>query len=526
MVRALARAYYYVVFLALLVFAASGLGVLLAVLLRLTPLRGGETAPTGRDVTQAVIYAVVAWLIAGALGGLHYWLIRRDIETEPAAGRGPLRSFFLNFGEAAAVLNAVPAAAFAVESIGGFFSTGLLAYALAALAVAAVLEWERRRTPVDPGAALTFQRLHVYGVQLVLLFLAADFWMTALNSTFAGILRSAALLPACDAQVYPNPGCFGRLPAASWAAGLLVALAWGAYYVLARNDSRSTLRAIGQMLGFAFGIIVAAFGVYGALRALWLVVLRSSLTWADFADAGSVGALLFGLFAAAVYAWWLRSERDNSVLGADEVDLSLLAVVAGVLAAPLWWGVGNLLYQALESLSPTTPDAAAWAHCLALLLTGVASVPLMWYLWRRTAQTDLRTPLRALLFVTLGAGIVAVAIGGATALYTLVTALLQVAVDNWPEVMRTAVSALLVGAVVAGLAFWLGRRDGLLTLPALRPMASPAPADHEATHAVSAQAEAEVRAIVDDLLAGTLTREEAIARLSHVAERAHVTDRP
>jgi len=42
---------------------------------------------------------VVSWLIAALLGGLPYWLIRRDIYSDPAAGSSAIRAFFLNIAE-------------------------------------------------------------------------------------------------------------------------------------------------------------------------------------------------------------------------------------------------------------------------------------------------------------------------------------------------------------------------------------------------------------------------------------------
>ena len=87
MARNLYRFYLYAVFLAMLIFAAVATGMLLQPLLSLTPLRGtyGGVA-AGATLVQAAVFAGVSWLIAGVLGGLHYWLIRRDMRSDPAAG--------------------------------------------------------------------------------------------------------------------------------------------------------------------------------------------------------------------------------------------------------------------------------------------------------------------------------------------------------------------------------------------------------------------------------------------------------
>src|SRR5215469_12189250 len=102
MVRSLARVYYYFVFNAMLILAAVGLGALLSQVLSYTPLNGDNPLPDNTGMTQAFVLAGVAWLIAGVLGGVHYWLIRRDLATDPDAGAGGVRSFFLNGLEFAA----------------------------------------------------------------------------------------------------------------------------------------------------------------------------------------------------------------------------------------------------------------------------------------------------------------------------------------------------------------------------------------------------------------------------------------
>jgi FtsH-binding integral membrane protein len=114
-------------------------------------------------------------VITGVLGGLHYWLIRRDIQRDPAAGTSAIRSFFLNITEAVGIAFAVPLIGFLVfgslSSSADANVASPLAFALPALAVTVLLELERRRTKVNSGAALAFQRLHFYGVQIILLFL-------------------------------------------------------------------------------------------------------------------------------------------------------------------------------------------------------------------------------------------------------------------------------------------------------------------------------------------------------------------
>src|SRR6266700_2030988 len=100
MARNLYRIYLYIVFIAMLIFAAVGLGKLLQTLYSLTPLQGAYgTIPTNAAIVQVTVFFAVSWFIAALFGILHYWLIRRDMHNDPAAGSSAIRSFFLNITE-------------------------------------------------------------------------------------------------------------------------------------------------------------------------------------------------------------------------------------------------------------------------------------------------------------------------------------------------------------------------------------------------------------------------------------------
>src|SRR5436309_14926901 len=97
MARNLYRIYLYIVFIAMLIFAAIGLGMLLQTLFSLTRLRGAYgTIPTTTSIVQVIVFFVVSWIIAAFFGILHYWLIRRDMQNDATARRSAIRSFFLN----------------------------------------------------------------------------------------------------------------------------------------------------------------------------------------------------------------------------------------------------------------------------------------------------------------------------------------------------------------------------------------------------------------------------------------------
>src|SRR5579864_3479714 len=182
MARNLYRFYLYAVFLAMLLFAAVAMGMFLQTILALTPLRGTYgSSPTNAMIVQAVVFFVVSWLIAGLLGGLHYWLIRRDMRNDPTADNSAIRAFFLNMTELVAAPLAIGFSAFTViYQLGRLYAgniTGTAAFSIATLALVGVLELERQRTRADSGAALVFQRLHLYGVQLIVLILLYFAWL-------------------------------------------------------------------------------------------------------------------------------------------------------------------------------------------------------------------------------------------------------------------------------------------------------------------------------------------------------------
>ncbi len=194
MARNLYRFYLYTVFIILVIFAAIALGQLLNTLLLLVPfLRSSyENAPSQTQITQSLVFALVSWAITGLLGGLHYWFIRRDIHNDPAADGSAIRSFFLNITEAIGISIAVPFIGFSVLgqlAYGQQYGlVSILSFTLPTLGVVILLELERRRTRAATGTALAFQRLHMYGVQLLFLVMLALAWERNINSLIDTLL--------------------------------------------------------------------------------------------------------------------------------------------------------------------------------------------------------------------------------------------------------------------------------------------------------------------------------------------------
>src|SRR5262249_39333107 len=192
MVRALYRFYLYAVSIALLIFIATALGGLLATLLPFTPLRSSsDSIPDRAQIVQSLALATVALVFAGPLVGLHYWLIRRDMRADPAAGASAMRAFFLNVTEGIGALLAIPLIGFVVIANRAqnpdTSVIGAAAFAIPTLALVALLEMERQRTRVNTGAALVFQRLHLYGAQLMLLLFLIIAWSYEIRPIVDGI---------------------------------------------------------------------------------------------------------------------------------------------------------------------------------------------------------------------------------------------------------------------------------------------------------------------------------------------------
>ncbi len=551
MVRSLARVYYYFVFNAMLILAAVGLGLFLGVMLRYTPL-GDGTLPSSADVKQVSVFAGVAWLIAATLGGLHYWLIRRDLAIDPGAGSGGVRSFFLNATEFVAGWEGVGFAVGAITNLGFKFAPnsssqdyyysntyqsglviGLTSAAVATLFVVVVLELERRRTQVAPGAPIVFQRLHFYILQLVVLGYAMVTLGLAIAATVSQILVTAGQYDPCGGA--PSVGFSARFGApgcgiyynlgGEWPAAVFAALAFFVYWRLAGRDSGSILRQVSQLLGLASGVVVAAIGTGIALNFALRTSLGEAASWQAFVESNDfLPTLLVGLLAAGVYGLWLRQERDTSRMGAQATDLSIQAVVAVVFAAPFWFGAGWLLYRVIEITTNSSfhPDALGWAGPLAFFLTGVVYIPVALVLRRQTQVTGVQGPRRAFVLALLAAGTIVGAIGAAVTLYSGLTGVLGVPVDASGEATRVGVTLLLTGLALAGLYGWSAVSEHLVG----QRTTQAAPAVGAFPQAATPWAPAvggsmdqgvSVEAVLDELLAGQLTHEQAASRVREAA---------
>src|SRR6185312_5008785 len=304
------RGYLYAVCIILLIAATTTTTVSLGLLLQWTPLRGPYNSVPGRSqVVQAAVAFVTVWVVTLLLGGLHYWLIRRDLSEDPAASGGTVRALFLNITQLIAAPIAVANAAAGIASLGQPYgaNTGSMAVALSVGALFALLQWERRRTPVRTDAARALQRLHLYGAQLVLVFVATPFWLQAVQYSFLNALTRLGLFNPCVTYygyAYANSG-FACAPdgyyslrqsAAQWGGALLVAACWAGYTAYSRSDRHSRLRQVTHLLAFGYAL---GFILWSAQRIFAAVLLSATgqplLTNNSAASAATtLSALVFG----------------------------------------------------------------------------------------------------------------------------------------------------------------------------------------------------------------------------------------
>ncbi len=542
MARNLYRFYLYIIFIGMLILAATGLGMLLQPLLALTPLHGGDNIPSNAVIVQAAVFAVVAWLIALALGGSHYWLIRRDMRADPAAGSSGVRAFFLNATEAVSLPIGVASSAFAIGQIGqaNFFGVpGALALAISTLGLFALVEWERRRSQAGPGAPIVFQRLQVYGVQLVLLFILTSYWLLTTNQLLdALVFAGKGYQSFCGSPANcPAPNLLGPTLSTLW-----VLLFWIGYGLFSRKDNYSLLRQILHFFSFAFGAGYLLYGIERALELALRALLGSPAPLTDITGPGAeyafVPSITLGLLVIGVYSFWLRVAARQQPSGKITTLLMEEAIGAALMAASFWFGIGLVLFHVMESIAGSNPrpGVEVWSMAIAFVITGLSYIALDIDLRLRSARAASIGPRRAFVFVLLGGGMLAGAVGVVILLYTVLTALLGSPVDNWQNIARQGGAIFIVGALIVGIYLWVAIREHLFSLHRPSPAAEavgtsgaampvPAPAPLEAIGAaapapgsVAEKPEAPLAAptiedVLDELQAGKITRDEAASRI-------------
>jgi Domain of unknown function (DUF5671) len=541
MARNLYRVYLYTVLIAMLIFAAVGLGMLLQTLLSLTPLRGVYgTIPTNAAIVQVTVFFAVSWFIAALFGILHYWLIRRDMRNDPVAGRSAIRSFFLNITELlVAPLAIVVSATAVIAQLGhdpALDLAGSAAFAISAFLLLVVLELERQRTQAGPGAAMAFQRLHLYGVQLILLIVLTLSWFNTVFQLVDAFIFNGQVTGtiACGGFTgCPGPNLLSLMVSTLW-----IVVFWIAYGYFTRNDSASLLRSILHFTSFAYGVGLILYGISRAIELGILALFSVSLSASEILNSYNFAAFIsLGLLITGVYALWLRiaARKESARLGWVTTILIGEAIITALFAAAFWWGIALVFLNVFQLLAGIQPGLRGWAPALALIVTGLAYIPFDFNLhqgYKHDAAVA-SDPRRGFVFALIAGGILSAAIGGAVALYALGTYLLGSPFENWQQVARAGVSALVVGVLILGIYLWTARREHLFSDLTKRPATTETPTITELApdlvvpaQSASVEIPPTINEVLDDLLAGKITRDEAAKRIQGMMsrEKTHISD--
>jgi hypothetical protein len=527
MARNLYRIYLYSVFIAMLIFAAVGLDMLLQTLFSLTPLRGAYgTIPSNASIVQVTVFFAVSWFIAASFGILHYWLIRRDIRNDPIAGSSAIRSFFLNFTELIdAPLAIVAASLWVIVQFGhnpASDLTGSAAFATTALLLLAILELERRRSQAGAGLAMIFQHLHFYGVQLILLIVLTFSWI---NTAFQ--LGDAFIF---NGQVAGTVACggFTGCPTINMLALLLSTLCilvfWIGYGLFTRNDSTSLVRSILHFASFAYGVGLILYGISRAMEFGILTIFNITLSASNILNNYNFVSLIsLGLLIAAVYALWLRITARKDLSGQGWVTTTIIgeAIITVLFAAAFWWGIALVFFHLFQMLASVSTGPRSWSPALALIITGIAYIPLDFNLHQRFKHETLAAdPRRGFVFALLAGGILSTAIGGAVALYSFGTNVLGSPFENWQQIARAGAAVCVVGLIILAVYFLIARREDLFSGLTKRPTTEEVPSiielepeQNNSTSNVPHEVLHNIDMVLDDLLAGKITREEAAIRI-------------
>ena len=378
-------------------------------------------------------------------------------------------------------------------------------------------------------AARAFQRLHLYGAQLVLVFVTTPFWLQAAQYS---ILNTLTRMNAFDPCVYnygynyanSGSGCSPtsfyslRQTAAQWVGALLVAVCWAGYTAYSRSDQRSRLRQVTHLLAFGYALGFVLWSAQRIVATALLSAVGQPLVTRDFAPgaATTLSALIFGAVALATYGWLYVREASGLPTGVPAAGFAAVALAAVICAYPFWLGVQSLLSDVVERAVPAGahPDKFAFALAGSQTLAGAPFVIFALWLATRARRTGITWPHRVFTLALLASGVIVGAGGLVFAMQALISALLGAAPDNWQQTARTGLVTLLVGGtMVAIFASVAARNHYLLMRQEAKPLPAP-PLSADTQPAMdTAATQNSLEAILDALLSGRLSRTEAAAQI-------------
>jgi hypothetical protein len=312
---------------------------------------------------------------------------------------------------------------------------------------------------------------------------------------------------------------------------LWIVVFWIAYGYFTRNDSASLLRSILHFTSFAYGVGLILYGISRAIELGILALFSVSLSASEILNSYNFAALIsLGLLITGVYALWLRiaARKESAQMGWVTTILIGEAIITALFAAAFWWGIALVFLNVFQLLAGIQPGPRGWAPALALIITGLAYIPFDFNLHQRYKHDAAvaSDPRRGFVFALIAGGILSAAIGGAVALYSLGTNLLGSPFENWQQVARAGASAFVVGVLILGIYLWTARREHLFSGLTRRPATTETPSITEPASELVVPAQPApveipptIDAVLDDLLAGKITRDEAAKRIQSIISK-------
>ncbi len=474
MVHTLKRVYLYTAATFALLFTAAITIILLDTLLNLAgmlpyyvdyngAISFNGSPPGSQQVDQIVILFLITFVLVGLLfGGGHYWLIRRDAQSDPRADGGVVRHLYLNALLALAALVGVSAA---LALLGGIDQTQgdhdpaiALAFTLVAGVVFLYVFLERRRVDPAGSAAAIIRQIQEDGVQGILLIIASAFLYAGATAVIHYVLVNANAVAV--QQCYQYSDSSGPIdvscPPPPLLSPILMALfalaAWGGYVWLCAWSRRAVLQRVLWYAALAYGVIWLLYGVTQAVYTGAAVLFGDANAWQTALNSSLpfVGELLVGLLVTLPYALWLRRLAAREPRLRAAVQQGLLAIPAALGAVFCLTGIILLLSGLVEQLVPAGNrlDADGWAAAVGVVVAGVG-YPFFWLRLRRVsdpAQGGPTLPRRAYVLALLAGTAIGALIAAVFMVYQIVASALSLASANAQVARQSAVILAVLGA--------------------------------------------------------------------------------
>ena len=421
------RLYFYAVAFVSLMMTASGIVLLIQVIL--DSIFGGDIIS---DSTTRLAGGVSLLIVGAPLWFFHWRYMQRAVEEQPVETRSILRKLYIYITLAVAGSIIIYTALNILNWI--FRTDDFSGYDLAALiiwGVVWVFHWlvEEREGQSSPEI-IAIRRLYIYIASLVGL---------VMLSLGIGRLLYFILLEGYNALVSTpllsgDSGLWQHAMRGMLAVAIVGAATWALHWLyIARRDYDSVLR---QVYLYIFAILG---GVVATLTALGIII-HEFLTWAfgtysadtvaqhfEFLP-GSV-AMLAGGAALWAYHWhrvrYEAGESGGTTLSARRAYTYILtAIGTGALAVAIFMLVSAALKLVLASFGDVVVGGDQWKRPLINIITlAVLGGPVWGYYWRNiqsrtlALETDERqaTSRRIFLFAALGIGVLAL-LGSVSAL--------------------------------------------------------------------------------------------------------------